>query len=75
MKAILGNGLIFSEGAEHTAQKKLMSPAFNHVSIMKMLPTFQKQIQRLVDYWSDEIQRNESGEIEVQRDLSRLVIN
>ncbi|ELU14534.1 hypothetical protein CAPTEDRAFT_199488 [Capitella teleta] len=41
-KEIIGNGLISSEGAQHTAQKKLMAPEFNKDSIKGMLPIFSK---------------------------------
>ncbi|XP_006816255.1 uncharacterized protein LOC102805576, partial [Saccoglossus kowalevskii] len=77
---LMGNGLLSSSGNEHTSQRKLINPAFNHTSIKGMLGYFQKYSKELRHYWQDYINKNRTedvGEVVcgVQVDLGRATLD
>lgn len=58
MKAILGNGLVASEGDFWRKQRKLMAPSFHHQSIKKYADLIVTCTQDLASTWRDGAERD-----------------
>ena len=53
MKAVLGEGLLTSEGSFWQKQRKLMQPAFRHENIATYAETMVEATSRMLDAWRD----------------------
>ena len=48
---LMGQGLIFSEGAQHRKQRRILNSSFNLTSVKKMGPVFFDKAERLKEKW------------------------
>jgi cytochrome P450 len=68
-RAIVGNGLLISEGEFHNKQRKLMAPHFQPRHLANYSNTITQHGERLVEQWKD-------GEIiDLHREMINLVVN
>jgi cytochrome P450 len=63
LNAILGNGLVASEGDFWRKQRKLMAPSFHHQSIKKYADLIVSTTQDLADTWQDGAERDIHGDM------------
>ncbi|HEY2521715.1 MAG TPA: cytochrome P450 [Streptosporangiaceae bacterium] len=52
-KALIGNGLVMSDGEEHRRQRRLMQPAFHRTEIARYLGTMQEVAVPRIEGWPD----------------------
>ena len=67
-RALLGDGLLTSEGALWRAQRKLTAPAFSLSAIESLKPLLQSLIEPMLQSWSD-------GTVNVTAPLRQLVLD
>ncbi|KAG6918675.1 hypothetical protein DXG01_012492 [Tephrocybe rancida] len=48
---LIGRGIFSMEGSEHKFQRRLIGPAFTHLSVKSMAPIFLQKAQQLCDRW------------------------
>lgn len=53
LEALLGKGLLFSEGERHRDQRRIMNPAFGHAQVRDMTDVFLATASQLCDLWAD----------------------
>ncbi|EJD37728.1 cytochrome P450 [Auricularia subglabra TFB-10046 SS5] len=53
LEALLGKGLLFSEGERHRDQRRIMNPAFGHAQVRDMTETFLATAAQLCELWND----------------------
>ncbi|KZV73158.1 cytochrome P450 [Peniophora sp. CONT] len=59
---ILGEGLLFVEGAEHKRQRRVMNPAFGPLQVKGFTETFLRKSLEMRDLWLDLCGRNATRE-------------
>ncbi|VDC05266.1 unnamed protein product [Peniophora sp. CBMAI 1063] len=59
---VLGEGLLFVEGAEHKKQRRVMSPAFGPLQVKRFTETFVRKSLEMRDVWLDICARNTTRE-------------
>ena len=73
---LMGDGILTSEGKEHSFQKKLMAKAFSVEHIKRYIPKMNFHAKRLINHWMAMIEDQEVGRnIEVQDDCSNAVFD
>ncbi|VDC05284.1 unnamed protein product [Peniophora sp. CBMAI 1063] len=55
---IIGEGLLFVEGAEHKKQRRVMNPAFGPLQVKRFTETFLRKSHEMRDLWLDLCARN-----------------
>lgn len=74
LKNILGaEGILFAEGEVHKRQRKQMNPSFSHVNLKSMVSIFTSKSNKLVNAWSQLLEKN--PEIEVLQGLSSTTLD
>jgi cytochrome P450 len=68
LTALLGDGLLTTDGEFHRRSRRIMLPAFHHEAIAAALATMQSEIDRGLDSWSD------GGRIDVYYWTRRLAL-
>ena len=68
LKPVLGNGLLVSEGSFHTAQRKLLAPAFAHKRIASYADTMAERARRYVERLVD------GAYVDAADDMMRLTL-
>ncbi len=53
LTALLGDGLLTTDGEFHRRSRRIMLPAFHHEAIAAALSTMQREIDRALETWSD----------------------
>ncbi|KAF8838342.1 cytochrome P450 [Paxillus ammoniavirescens] len=76
---ILGEGLLYAEGAQHRQQRRIMNPAFGPAQIRGLTDIFVAKSIRLRDLWSSEIANsavNTNGaRLEIMSWLNRMTLD
>ncbi|KAF9219209.1 cytochrome P450 [Gyrodon lividus] len=77
---ILGEGVLFVEGAQHRQQRHIMNPAFGPARIRALTDIFLAKAIRLRDIWSSEIAKDPStnttgARIDIMPWLSRMTLD
>ncbi|KAK9459934.1 cytochrome P450 [Lipomyces oligophaga] len=73
-KAVIGNGLFFSEGQEHKFQRRLLTPAFTSSHIRTFLPSFVNGMIKLTTILDEEL-KDGPQEIKMLPYISRLALD
>ncbi|KIJ47478.1 hypothetical protein M422DRAFT_248896 [Sphaerobolus stellatus SS14] len=73
---ILGRGLVWAEGAQHSRQRKIMNPAFSFAALRGFLPLFKRTSQRAVNKLKDDIfTSSESKVVNITQWLSLITLD
>ncbi|KAF8839261.1 cytochrome P450 [Paxillus ammoniavirescens] len=79
LSQILGEGVLFVEGAQHRQQRRIMNPAFGPAQIRALTDIFLAKAIQLRDVWSSEIanaaENATSTRIDVLPWLSRMTLD
>ncbi|MDN3658649.1 cytochrome P450 [Ferruginibacter paludis] len=67
-KALLGEGLLTSEGEFHKCQSRIIQPAFHRSMIESYAPVITKGVMRLMKGWEDGMQ------VEIKEEMTKLSI-
>ena len=71
LRALIGDGLLTSEGPDHTRQRRIISSAFHYDCLARISPIFAEKANELADVWLDTIKR--SGEAHLLVDMKRAL--
>ncbi|GBB90199.1 hypothetical protein RclHR1_17090003 [Rhizophagus clarus] len=72
--AMVGRGLVFSEGEDHKRQRKMMNPAFAHNNVKEMVPAFIRVSSILKGLIEDKVKLGES-EINLTPYMSKATLD
>ncbi|KAI0666539.1 PAH-inducible cytochrome P450 monooxygenase PC-PAH 4 [Trametes maxima] len=73
---VMGPGVLWSQGDDHTRHRRIMSPAFSMAQMRSFLPLFQRGGNRLVEKWRTELVNNGDGlDMTVNAWLSRVTLD
>ncbi|KAN0097938.1 Cytochrome P450 [Tylopilus felleus] len=80
LSKILGEGLLFVEGAQHRQQRHIMNPAFGPAQIRELTDIFLEKAVRLCDVLSSEIAKDPAGttigaRLDIMPWLSRMTLD
>jgi cytochrome P450 len=67
-KALIGNGLVMSDGDHHRRQRRLMQPAFHRAEIARYLDTMRDVAVPRIDAWAD------GGTLAFDREMRSLTL-
>ncbi|KAK9464068.1 cytochrome P450 [Lipomyces oligophaga] len=73
-KAVIGNGLFFSEGQEHKFQRRLLTPAFTSSHVRTFLPVFVNGLIKLTTILDEKL-KDGPQEIKMLPYISRLALD
>ncbi|KAK3339637.1 cytochrome P450 [Lasiosphaeria hispida] len=74
LRPIVGKGLLFTEGEEHKAQRRLMAGPFSLTKLKSLIPVFQQKSQQLSDYFDRQI-ASQNGIVELSSTYSSLTLD
>ncbi|EGO00976.1 hypothetical protein SERLA73DRAFT_178985 [Serpula lacrymans var. lacrymans S7.3] len=78
LSRVLGEGVLFVEGAQHRQQRHIMNPAFGPVQIRALTDIFYDKAEKLRDIWYTEVTAAEEGKrkrIDVLSWLGRMTLD
>ena len=77
MDRVLGDGILFAQGAEHSRQKKAMSPGFSLGSARASIPIFWQKTLLLTELWQEEmrVENVKAKSFVVSQWLSRVTMD
>ncbi|KAK1753620.1 cytochrome P450 [Echria macrotheca] len=74
VRPIVGKGLVFAEGEEHKAHRKLLSGPFSLTKLKRLIPVFQTKAKELSTYFDKQIETNE-GVVELVSTFSSITLD
>ncbi|KAJ7121087.1 cytochrome P450 [Mycena epipterygia] len=77
LSRIVGTGLIFVEGDDHKAQRKILNPAFGIPQIRELTSVFVEKSIQLKDIWASEVASSDGGaaRIDVLQWISKMTLD
>lgn len=73
-KAVIGNGIFFSEGEDHKFQRRLLNPSFAPAHIKTLVPTFMSKIKMMIEIYDQKTANGPAVFTQVPL-LSRLALD
>ncbi|CAG8534969.1 15916_t:CDS:2 [Racocetra fulgida] len=75
LKAILGDGILMSEGDTHKRQRKMMNPAFTFTNVKEMVPTIARVAHQSKEIWKNQIDDEEEKRLIISSFLSKVTLD
>ncbi|KIJ31170.1 hypothetical protein M422DRAFT_267252 [Sphaerobolus stellatus SS14] len=76
VEMLLGRGLVWAEGSQHSRQRKIMNPAFSFAALRGFVPLFRQTAQRAVNKIKDDIfLKSESSVVNIMQWLSLTTLD
>ncbi|KAK3836217.1 MAG: cytochrome P450 [Linnemannia gamsii] len=77
LSAVIGKGLLLSEGDVHRKQRKMLNPAFSHRHVKDMVPTMAVPADILAKIWEERVDQSEDGvvEFDVAEDIGSCTLD
>ncbi|KAG0274791.1 hypothetical protein BGZ95_009459 [Linnemannia exigua] len=77
LSAVIGKGLLLSEGDVHRRQRKMLNPAFSHRHVKDMVPTMAVPADILSKIWGERVDQSEDKvvEFDVAEDIGSCTLD
>jgi cytochrome P450 len=72
LRILTGEGLLTSEGAPWSRQRRLIQPAFDHESLRALVPLMSGEIEATIDRWA---RGPQGGAVDLEREMARMSLN